>query len=96
MSTGHVDIAPARRWGPAHTALALGVAALILSFVAWDWFAWGGVVLGVPVAVAALVAGMRARRDDSPNSRALGTAAVVLAIVVLLIPLVWTVVAAAS
>ena len=88
--TGHIDVAPTRRWGLGHTAVALGVVALALSFVAWDWFAWGGVVLGVPVAIAAFAAGLRARREAG-SSRALGTAAMVLAAVVVLIPVVWTI-----
>ena len=88
-TTGHVDIAP-RRWGLGHTAIALGLVSLFLSMFGWDWFDWGGVVLGVPVAIAALVAGLRARRD---GARTLGTIAAVLAVAVLLIPVVWTIVA---
>ena len=87
-TTGHVDIAP-RRWGLGHTAIALGVVSLFLSMFAWDWFDWGGVVLGVPVAIAALLTGLRARRD---GARTLGTIAAVLAVAVLLIPVVWTIV----
>ena len=88
-TTGHVDVTP-RRWGLGHTALVLGVVSLFLSMFAWDWFAWGGVVLGVPVAIAALLTGLRARRE---GARTLGTVAAVLAVAVLLIPVVWTIVA---
>jgi hypothetical protein len=87
MSTNHIDVAPAR-WRLAHTALACGIAGFVLSFIAWDWFDWGGIALGYPLAIVAVAAGLRARRDGG-SSRALGTAAVALGIVVLLIPLVW-------
>ncbi len=90
MSTGtrHIEIAPARRWGHGHAAIALGVVALVLSFVAWDWFAWGGVVLGVPLAIATAALGVRARRAGG-SARALGTVAIGLAAIVVLIPVAW-------
>ena len=91
--TRHIDVAPGRRPALPYLAIGLGVAALVLSFAAWDWFDWGGVVLGVPVAVAALVLGLRARRE---GARALGSAAVALAVLVILIPVVWTIAALAS
>jgi hypothetical protein len=92
MSTGtrHIEIAPARRWGRGHAAIALGVVAVVLSFVAWDWFAWGGVVLVVPVAIAAAALGVRARRAGGA-ARALGTVAIGLAAIVVLIPVAWTI-----
>lgn len=83
--TGHIDVAPARRWTDGHTAVALGVVAVLLSFVAWDWFTWGGVVLGVPVGAVALAAGVRARRVGGA-SRALGTVGIALAAITVLIP----------
>lgn len=90
MSTGtrHIEIAPARRWGPGHTAVALGLVALVLSFVAWDWFAWGGVVLGVPLAIVAAAVGWRARGAGG-GARVLGTIAIALSAIVVLIPVVW-------
>ena len=91
--TRHIDVAPARRPALPYIAIGLGVVALVLSFAAWDWFDWGGVVLGVPVAVAALVLGLRARRE---GARALGSAAVALAVLVILIPVVWTIAGLAS
>ena len=75
-TTRHIDVAPARRPGLPYLAVALGVVALLLSFVGWDWFAWGGIVLGVPAGAAALILGLRARRD---GARALGTVAIALA-----------------
>ena len=95
MTTGthRIDVAPARRSGAPWIALLLAVLSLPGSLLPWDWFAWGGVVIGVPLAVAALVAGLRARRDPAATAsgRRVATAAVVLAVVVLLIPVVWTV-----
>jgi hypothetical protein len=87
--TRRVDVAPRARWSPGHTALVLALAGLVLSFAAWDWFDWGGVVLGVPLAVAAFALGIRARRAASAWTRGLGTAAVAVAVVTVLIPLVW-------
>ncbi|MBJ7456963.1 MAG: hypothetical protein JHC74_12975 [Thermoleophilia bacterium] len=93
--TGHIDVAPVRRWGAGHTAVALGVVAVVLSFIAWEWFTWGGVVLGVPVGIAALATGMRARRE-SGSSRILGTLGIALAAVVVLIPLAYMTASAVS
>jgi ABC-type glycerol-3-phosphate transport system permease component len=88
-STRHVDLAPRRRLGLPHLATGLGVVAVLLSFAAWDWFDWGGVALGVPIAAAAFVLGIRARRQPGRAARALGTTAIVLAVIVVLIPLVF-------
>ena len=83
--TGHIDVAPARRWTAGHTAVALGAVAVLLSFVAWDWFTWGGVVLGIPVGAAALAAGVRARRVAG-LPRVLGTLGIALAAITVLVP----------
>lgn len=95
MTTGtpRIDVAPAQRAGAAWFALALSLLSLPGSLFPWDWFAWGGVVIGVPLALAGLVLGLRARSaaDATPAGRRLGTAAAVIAVAVLLIPLVWTV-----
>lgn len=94
-STRRVDVAPSRRLGAAHLALALAFISLPGSLLPWDWFAAGGLVVGVPLAVAAIVAGVRARRDapaDSGTAR-IALSAIVLAIAVLLIPVVWMAVA---
>lgn len=50
-------------------------------------------MIGVPLALAGLVMGLRARSaaDATPAGRRLGTAAAAIAVAVLLIPLVWTV-----
>ena len=97
MSTGtrtaHVDLAPPRRLGLAHLALALAIISLPASMFGWDLFDWGGVVIGVPIALAAVVAGVAARRRPEGGARGIATAAVVLGAVVLLIPIVWTIVA---
>jgi hypothetical protein len=93
--TGHIDVAPARRWTAGHTAIALGVVAVLLSFVAWDWFAWGGVVLGIPVGAVALAAGVRARRVAG-SSRALGTLGIALAAITVLVPVAYMTASAVS
>ncbi len=95
MTTGtpHIDVAPARRAGAPWIALLLSVVAVPGSLLPWDWFAFGGLVIGVPLAVAGLVLGLRARRDPdaTPAGRGVGLAAAVLAVAVLLIPVVWTI-----
>jgi hypothetical protein len=56
-----VDLGPA----PAHPGLALALALLAIpgTTIAWDLPA-GGLWIGLPLAVAALVLGIRARRQD--------------------------------
>lgn len=93
MSTGthHIDVSPARRLGVAPIALALAIIALPGSLLPWDWFTAGGLVIGVPLALAGLVLGLRARRDAAATTagRRLGTAAAIIALAVLLIPVVF-------
>ncbi|HMO00403.1 MAG TPA: hypothetical protein PKD59_13400 [Miltoncostaeaceae bacterium] len=91
-TTHQIDLA-ARRPALPYLAVGAGVVAVLLSLFAWDWFSWGGVVLGVPVGAVALVLGLRTRRE---GARAMGTAAVLLAAVTVVLPLAWTVGAAVS
>ena len=84
-TTHQVDLA-ARRPALPYLAVGVGVVAVLLSLLAWDWFSWGGVVLGVPAGVVALVLGLRARRE---GARGMGTAAIVLAAVTVVLPLAW-------
>lgn len=96
-STRRVDVAP-RRLGAAHLALALAVLSVPGSLLPWDWFTGGGLVIGVPLAVAAIVLALRARRSaqSAPGERGIATGALVLAVAVLLIPVVWISVEAAT
>ena len=95
-STRHIDVAPPRRLGAPHLALALAILSLPGSILPWDWFAAGGIVIGVPLALAGLVLGLRARRDPAATTsgRRMGTAAAAVAVAVLLIPVVWIIVSA--
>jgi hypothetical protein len=89
--TRRVDVAPARRLGLAHLALVLAVLAVPGSTVLWDVLPAGGFVVGLPLAVAALVLGLRARRaaQSSSGPRRVAMAAIVLAVAVLAIPVVY-------
>ena len=95
-STRHIDVAPRRRPALHHIAALLAVLSLPGSLLPWDWFRAGGLVIGVPLAVAAIVVGLRARRSESRAARAEATTAIAFAVVVLLIPVVWLTVAAVS
>ena len=94
MTTGthRIDVAPARRPGAPWIALLLAVLSLPGSLLPWAGLAWGGVVNAGPRAVAAPVGGLRAGRDPAATAsgRRVATAAAVLAVAVLLIPVVWT------
>ena len=92
-TTRRIDVAPARRPGLPYLAVAVGVVAVLLSFVGWDWFPGGGIVLGVGAGVLALFLGLRARRE---GARGLGSAAIALAAVTVLVPIVWIVAASVS
>jgi len=90
-SSHHVDLAAPARPRAALVALALAVLSLPGSLLPWDWFAAGGLVIGVPLAVAAIAVAVMVRRDRSSTGRARGiaVAAIVLAVAVLLIPVVY-------
>jgi hypothetical protein len=90
-STRHIDVSSPGRLGAPHLALALAILALPGSILPWDWFTAGGLAIGVPLALAGLAIGLRVRRDPAatPGGRRMGTAAALVAVAVLLIPLVW-------
>jgi hypothetical protein len=95
-TTRHIDVAPPRRVGAPYLALALAILSLPGSILPWDWFPAGGIVIGVPLALAGLVLGLRARRDPAATTsgRRMGTAAAAVAVAVLVIPVVWTIASA--
>jgi hypothetical protein len=79
----------------AHPGLALVLALLSLpgSTVAWDLFDGAGFVIGLPLAVAAIVLGVQARQR-SDKGRGMATAAIVIAGLMIAQMAVWTVVSA--
>jgi hypothetical protein len=89
-----IDIAPQRsRPG---LALVLALLAIPGSTVAWDLPA-GGLWIGLPLAVAAIVLGLRARRELAGGSGSvMATVAIVIAGLMIAMMVVWFVVEAAS
>ena len=89
-----IDIAPQR--SRTRLALALALLAIPGSTVAWQLPA-GGFWIGLPLAVAAIVVGLRARPELTGRSRsATATAAIVIAGVMIAQMAVWFAVAAAA
>jgi hypothetical protein len=79
-------------------ALALTLALLSIpgSTLAWDLPA-GGLWIGLPLALAAITVGLRARRDPGAHVRTgLATAAIVIASLVILQMVAWTIVSIVS
>lgn len=91
MSTrpSHIDVAPRARVGAPLIALLLGILSLPGSWFTWGWFDGGGFVIGLPLAIAAIVVGLRARTRTTGGERAMSTAGVVLGGCAVLIPVVW-------
>ena len=92
QSRAVIELAPA---APPRPTLALILALLAVpgSTVAWDLPA-GGLWIGLPLAVAATVLGLRARREGAGTGRA--TAAVVLAGLCIAQMVVWTIISVLS
>lgn len=90
-STRTIDV------GPADTrpglALVLAILAVPGSTMAWE-LPVGGLWIGMPLAIAAIVLGLRARR--APGGSAMATAAVVIAGLMIAMTVVWTIVGAFS
>ena len=87
-----IDLAPAERPRPT-LALVLGILAVPGSTVAWDLPA-GGLYIGLPLAIAAIVLGVRARQQDEGKGRA--TTGIVLATLCIVQMIVWTAVSLVS
>ncbi len=96
MSTqpSHIDVAPRGGVGAPHMALLLAVLSIPGSLLPWDWFDFGGLVIGIPLALGAIVVAARARRAG--EAAVMATATIAIAVAALLIPVVWTVVALAG
>jgi hypothetical protein len=72
-------------------ALALAILSVPGSTFTWDLFDGGGFVIGLPLAVAAIVLGVQARQR-SGSGRGLATAAIVIAGLMVAMMVVWTIV----
>jgi hypothetical protein len=70
-------------------ALILALLAVPGSTIAWDAFAGAGYVIGLPLAVAAIVLGVQARQR-SDTRRGMATAAIVIAGLMIAQMAVWT------
>ena len=90
-STRTIDI------GPTDTrpglALILAILAVPGSTMAWELPA-GGFWIGMPLAIAAIVLGLKARR--APGGSVMATAAIVIAGLMIAMTVVWTIVGAFS
>ena len=71
-------------------ALLLAVLGIPGCTVAWSLPA-GGFWIGVPLSIAAIVIGVRARATASPSGRRIATAAIVLGAIEILFMATWTV-----
>ena len=89
-----IDVDPRDRPRPG-LALAAALLAIPGSTIAWDLPA-GGFWIGVPLAIVAVVLGLRARRDLAPGARGMATTAVAIGAIALLFTATWTVAAALS
>jgi hypothetical protein len=77
-------------------ALALGILSVPGSTVAWDLPA-GGLWIGLPLGIAAIVLGLRARRDHAPGTGTkMATAAIILAALSIAQMAIWTAVSVLS
>jgi hypothetical protein len=80
---------------PSRPALALVLALLAIpgSTVAWDLFDGAGFVIGLPLAIAAIVLGVQARQRTEAR-RGMATAAIVIAGLMIAQMAVWTIASA--
>lgn len=87
-----IELAPSEHPHPT-LALILGLLAVPGSTVAWD-LPGGGLYIGLPLALAAIVLGVRARRQGPGKGRA--TAGIILGALCTLQMLIWTAVSLAG
>jgi hypothetical protein len=73
-------------------ALVLAVLSVPGSTLTWDTLPGGGFVFGAPLAIAALVLGLQARRRSAASGGGKALAAILIAGAMLAMMLVWTVV----
>jgi UDP-N-acetylmuramyl pentapeptide phosphotransferase/UDP-N-acetylglucosamine-1-phosphate transferase len=74
-------------------ALVLAILSVPGSTLAWDLFDGAGFVIGMPLAIAAIVLGVQARRR-SQKGRGQATAAIVIAAAMVALTVVWTIASA--
>lgn len=86
-----VNIQPESTSRAALVALVLGVLSVPGSILTWDVLPGGGFVWGAPLAIAAVVLGVRAVRSGAPG-RAAAITAIVLGGAMIAMMVVWTVV----
>lgn len=79
-----------------HPGIALGLAILSVpgSTMAWDLFDGAGFLIGMPLAVAAIVLALPARREG--NSTGQATAAIAIAGAMIAMTVIWTLVSVIS
>lgn len=88
-SRSTVDLSDARAYPG--LALALAVLSVPGSTVAWELFDGAGFVIGLPLAIAAIVLGVQARQR-SETGRGIASAAIVIAGLMVAMMVVWTIV----
>lgn len=89
-----IDLAP-RRFPPAATAFILALLAIPGTTIAWD-LPKGGLWIGLPLALAAIVLGVRAMKAATGRRPRLAVAAIVIAALTLLQMAIYTVVSVAT
>lgn len=99
MNNTTAQALPVTSGQPARPRLALALAVLSVpgSTIAWDLFDFAGLVIGLPLAIAAIVLGIHARRALGRQSGSgVATAAVVIATAMVVLMAVWFTVEAVS
>jgi hypothetical protein len=86
-----VDLAAPRTYPG--LALILALLSVPGSTLAWDLFDGAGFVIGMPLAIAAIVLGVRARRG-SQSGHGQATAAIVIAGAMVALTVIWTIASA--
>ena len=90
MSISFATAVPASADKRPRLALLLALLAIPGATIAWS-LPMGGFWIGLPLAIGAIVVGLRARRDADRAGRQMVTAAVVVAAATILLQASWTV-----